>query len=211
MATTPHLKQAAHHLAHAHHTLQHLATTPPRQRTARKMRPTFGPQSPSPDGDWALNLTWQLMRETRDDLPSGFRTIAIDALSHTPARGYTTELNPAMLCAHINRWASDITQHFPAADELIELMEGQAHYIHQQLDKRYGKPTNHGEPPKPRTSDIVCALAGQQGLTITPKQLRQWARHGHIHTWKRKDGRNLYNINEAIGHARDQHKPKPAA
>lgn len=201
------LRRLARDLADAYAELEELKWTPPRTPNVRVMKPQFRSQSPSPDNDWALNLQYELMRDTTDErVPGGLRAMACDALGYTTAsRAYLDETRPGMLCAYIARHAGDIAEKFPAADDLAELLSEQLAYLSRQTTKR------HGPPPQPRpearqNSTVICALLAQQGVSVTPELLRKWAERGKISSVTDTGGsRNEYLLSEVLRRVTDKH------
>ncbi|TVS29811.1 hypothetical protein [Corynebacterium sanguinis] len=192
------LRHLAKNLANAYATLDELKWTPVRQEQVRKMKPTFNSQSPEPDGDWALNLQIELMRDTPDDtIPGGLRSMACDALNHTSARGYGDELRPGVLCAYLYRHAWEISEKFPAVDDLAELLRGQADYINRQISKRHPPARESGRGEARHNSTVICRLLAQDGIDMSPELLRKWAERGKI-TSIAESGRNLYRISEVL-------------
>ena len=199
MTTEWELRTAARNLADAYNLLDELKWTPARQEQVRKMKPSFNSQSPSPDGDWALNLEIELMRDTPDDtIPGGLRSMACDALNHTTARAYGDESRPGVLCAHIYRNAWEICDKFPAANDLADLLRDQATYLQRIIR---GKHSDTPRDEQRQTSDSIRYRLAQQGIAITADKLRQWARYGHISSEQRDDGRNTYLMSEVLAHA----------
>ena len=200
MTDAPKLRRVAKDLADAYNTLNELKDHHPRREKLRPMVPHFGPTSPHLDGGWAFNLEYELWRETTDEkVPGGLRTIAVDALGYTTAhRAYLDETRPGMMCAYLYRHAEEIVQHFPAADDLADLLVEQYIYITKAIEKRYGK---GDEAEQWQTSRSICYRAQQMGLTITPELLRQWARYNYITAQRRPDGRNTYLMSEVLEHA----------
>lgn len=209
MTTTDELRRHAKHLADAYDTLAELKWTPIRQAPARKMRPTFGPMSPEPDQDWALNLEHELMRETTDPhIPGGLRTIAYDALGYTTARRtYLDETRPSMLCAYIYRHADEIVEHFPAAEELTELLTEQHHYLTHHITARFG--TTPTTPPDTQATgygtaaDLAPLVTAATGRPTTREDIRYWGRSGRLTTYLQPDGSTQYRLDEAITAARE--------
>lgn len=197
------LRDLARELAGLYATLDELKWTPKRQEQVRKMKPNFTSQTPEPDGDWALNMQIELMRDTPNDhIPGGLRSMACDALNYTSARGYGHEHRPSVLCAYLYRNAWEISEKFPAVDELAELLTTQAAYLTRAIRNKHGAAPRREQR---QTSDSICYRLAQQGITIDATKLRQWARYGHITTTTRKDGRNLYLMSEVIAHASKPH------
>lgn len=221
MTPADELRDAARKLAHAYNTLAELKTTPPRAPQARKMAPTFGPQTPSPDGDWALNLEHELMRETPNDtIPGGLRTIALDALGYTTAPPHPTrncpigylddDCTPAILCAHINRHARQIVDHFPAADDLTNLLRDQQHYITTRINNHHGTGTKLTTMPADTlatgygtAADLAPLISAVIGRHIDRKQLTYWGRSGRITAYTQPDGTTQYRIDQTITAARE--------
>ncbi|WP_147285146.1 hypothetical protein, partial [Corynebacterium renale] len=117
---------------------------PKTAETARKMEPVFGSSTPTPDGDWSLNLEDCLLQERRDEaIPGGLLKMAYDALSYTISDGASiTPHTGAMVCAHLWRNAAEIADKFPAAQELLELIREQHRFLQREFVKREGN-----EPP----------------------------------------------------------------
>lgn len=208
-------------LANTYNQLAELKTTPPRHPQARKMAPTFGPMSPEPDNDWALNLEHELMRETTDDtIPGGLRTIALDALGYTlaPPHGNRTcrvgylddDCTPGILCAHIARRAHEITTNFPAAEDLTELMADQLAYLTKQINRRLGfanklttMPTDTLATGYGTAADLAPLVSAAIGHHIDRKQITYWGRSGRITAYTQPDGTTQYRIDQTITAARE--------
>lgn len=205
------LRRQARLLADAYATLIELSETPPRPNHVRKMKPMFRSQAPTADSDHTLNLIHELMRDTPDPhIPGGLRTMACDALSYTTATGYAHDVQPGILCAHIAFHAQTIAQDFPAAEELMELMEQQEDYIRRDINKRFGgpaqiqrelaavRPTGYGT-----AADIAPLVSAAIGRTITRKQITWWGRSGRITQHLADDGTARYELAEAIDAAKN--------
>lgn len=221
MTPAEELHALARDLANAYNQLAELKFTPPRQPQARKMAPTFGPQTPSPDGDWALNLEHELMRETTDDhVPGGLRAMAYDALGYTlaPPHGNRTcrvgylddDCTPGVLCAHIARRAFEIVEHFPAAPDLTELMSDQLAYLTKQINRRLGfankltiMPADTLATGYGTAADLAPLVTAATGKPITRKQLTYWGRSGRITAYTQPDGTTQYRIDQTINAARE--------
>ena len=219
MTPAEELHALARDLANAYNQLAELKFTPPRHPQARKMAPTFGPQTPSPDGDWALNLEHELMRETTDEhIPGGLRTIALDALGYTLAPPHTTrncptgylddDCTPSILCAHIARHARQITEHFPAAADLAELMATQHTYLTKHINQRHGQGTKLTTMPADTlatgfgtAADLAPLATAATGKPITRETIRSWGRNGHITQYTNPDGTTAYNVNQVVEYA----------
>ncbi|MDK8242571.1 hypothetical protein [Corynebacterium coyleae] len=221
MTPAEELHDLARDLANAYSQLAELKFTPPRAPQARKMAPTFGPQTPSPDGDWALNLEHELMRETTDEhLPGGLRTIALDALGYTTAPPHPTRncpigylddgCTPAILCAHIARHARQIVDHFPAAEELAELMATQHAYLTKHINQRHGQGMKLTTMPADTlatgfgtAADLAPLISAVIGRHIDRKQITYWGRSGRITAYTQPDGTTQYRIDQTITAARE--------
>lgn len=219
MTPAEELHALARDLANAYNQLAQLKFTPPRTPQARKMAPTFGPMSPEPDNDWALNLEHELMRETTDEhIPGGLRTIAYDALGYTlaPPHGTRTcrvgylddECTPSILCAHIARRAHEITTNFPAAEDLTELMAKQLAYLTKHINQHHGTSTKLTTMPADTlatgygtAADLAPLATAATGKPITRETIRSWGRNGHITQYTNPDGTTTYNVNQVIEHA----------
>lgn len=209
MTDAAHLKRVARELADAYATLTELKDHQQRREKLRPMVPHFGPTSPHTDGGWAFNLEYELWRETSDErVPGGLRTIAVDALGYTTARrDYLDETRPSVMCARIYRHADEITAHFPAADDLADLMVEQYVYLTRAIQRRYG---TNDQVEQRQTSRSICYRMAQHGFTVTPAQLRQWARYKHISAQPRPDGRNSYLLSEVLAYAATLDTDTPA-
>lgn len=205
------IRNQARRLADAYATLHELSQTPPRPIHVRTMKPMFRSQPPTADNDHGLNLEIELMRDTPDDtIPGGLRTMACDALSYTPATGYAHDAKPGILCAHIAFHAHTIAADFPAADDLLELMEKQEDYIRRAINKRWGepqkinrelaevRPTGYGT-----AADIAQLVSAILGRTITRKQVTYFGRSGRITEHLKPDGTSVYELGEVVEAARN--------
>lgn len=221
MTPAEELHALARDLANTYAALAELRFTPPRHPQARKMAPTFGPQTPSPDGDWALNLEHELMRETTDEhIPGGLRTIAYDALGYTLAPpharpdcrvGYLDDdCTPSILCAHIARRAHEIARNFPASQDLAELMAAQLAYLTRQIEHRAGARTKLTAMPADTmatgygtAADLAPLVTAATGRPTTREDIRYWGRSGRLTTYTQPDGSTQYRLDEAITAARE--------
>lgn len=219
MTPAEELHALARDLANAYNQLAQLKFTPPRHPQARKMAPTFGPMSPEPDNDWALNLEHELMRETTDEhIPGGLRTIALDALGYTLAPPHATnkckvgylddECTPGILCAHIATRAHEIVEHFPAAEDLAELIANQIAYLTKQINQRAGTRPKLTTMPADTMStgygtaaDLAPLASAATGKSITRENIRSWGRNGHITQYTNPDGTTAYNVNQVVEYA----------
>lgn len=209
MTTVEELRHRAKHLANTYDTLAELKWTPTRQAPARKMRPTFGPMSPEPDQDWALNLEHELMRETSDEhVPGGLRTMACDALGYTTARRtYLDETRPSMLCAYIYRHSPEIAEHFPAVDDLAELLTAQHDYLTHQITTRFGTTPTTTPPMVQATgfgtaADLAPLATAATGRNVDRKRIYYWGKSGRITPYCTADGTTHYSLAEVINAAR---------
>lgn len=196
------LKRAAIRLRDQYRALNELKMTPPRSPAARKMKPTFGPQSCAPDGDWALNIELLMVDEGDDDdlnheAPSGLFNMVIDTQRYIHNKTIQTK-DGRRLANFIALHSGAIANQFPAADDLLELVIEQTAYIARHIEKRLG-----ASPPRAEArhnSTVVCALLAQQGVSVTPDLLRKWAERGKI-TTRRIQGRNMYLLSEVLSAA----------
>lgn len=221
MTPAEELHALARDLAGAYNQLAELRFTPPRHPQARKMAPTFGPMSPEPDGDWALNLEHELMRETTDEhVPGGLRAMAYDALGYTLAPPHTTrtcrvgylddECTPSILCAHIARRSHEIVEHFPAAADLTELMANQLAYLTRQINQRHGTGKKLTTMPADTlatgygtAADLAPLVSAAIGRHIDRKRITYWGRSGRITAYTQPDGTTQYRIDQTINAARE--------
>lgn len=208
------LKRAAEQLRHQYAQLEQLKHTPARTPLARKMKPTFGPQSCAPDGDWALNIELLLVDEGDDDnpnaeAPSGLFNMVIDAQRYIHNRTIQTK-DGHRLANFIALHSGAIANQFPAADDLLTLLRDQTQYIQVAIQKRHGgptriqrelanvKPTGHGT-----AADLAPLVSAAIGHTITRKTITYWGRSGRITQHLNDDGTSLYELAEAIDAAKN--------
>lgn len=221
MTPAEELHALARDLANAYNQLAELKFTPPRQPQARKMAPTFGPMSPEPDNDWALNLEHELMRETTDEhVPGGLRAMAYDALGYTLAPpharpdcrvGYLDDdCTPGILCAHIARRAHEITTNFPAAEDLTELMANQLAYLTKHINQRHGTGKKLTTMPADTlatgygtAADLAPLVSAAVGRAFTREQIRYWGRSGRVTPYTTADGTTHYRLGDLIDTARE--------
>lgn len=219
MTPVEELHALARDLANAYNQLAELKFTPPRHPQARKMAPTFGPMSPEPDNDWALNLEHELMRETTDEkVPGGLRAMAYDALSYTLAPPHATnkcrvgylddDCTPGILCAHIARRSHEIVEHFPAAEDLTDLIASQLAYLTRQINQRAGTrpklttmPADTMATGYGTAADLAPLVSAAIGKSITRENIRSWGRNGHITQYTNPDGTTAYNVNQVVEYA----------
>ncbi|MDH4657342.1 hypothetical protein J7S19_01695 [Corynebacterium pyruviciproducens] len=180
--------------------LQTIRWTKPKIKLARKMRPTFGPQSPTPDNDWSLNLEDCLVHERLDEqIPGGLAVMVDDAISYTGAT-MPPEPTGIVLCDLVEQNAWEIAERFPAAPDLADLMVQQAAYIATRIRKRY--PQLVTDQPSVLTrrmqaTEIVRQLS-VRGTATTPDTVRGWARHGRISAEELPNGHKGYLLAECL-------------
>ena len=219
MTTHEDIHHAARQLANAYDELAQLKLAPIRTPNVRVQKPTFRSISPAPDQDWAFNLEHELMRDTTDErVPGGLKNIATDALSYTDARrhkarnydpaGYRDpDATPGVLCAYIARHAVEISNDFPAAQELLELLVEQRTYLSEKLTQRYGKKTLKPMPADTLTTgygtaaDIAPFVSSLVGKSISRDQIRYWGRSGRITTYTTPSGTTHYQVSQVVEEA----------
>lgn len=217
--TAEDLQQTARQLAQLFNELAELKYAPTRAPNVRVQKPTFTSMDPTPDHGWAFSHEYELMHETTDDrIPGGLRTMAIDALSYTTARrhrartydasGYLDDdVTPGVLCAFLARHAQEITDHFPAAEDLLELLGDQKAYLARQLQQRYG-----GQTLKPMrvdtlatgygtAADLAPMVSAVVGRVIDREKIRYWGRSGRIEAHLTASGTTYYHLAEVISEA----------
>ena len=195
------LRDAARNLADAYAELEELKWAKQETKLARKMEPTFGPGSPTPDRDWSLNLEVSLLKETRDErVPGGLLVMAIDALSYTSAAGRAHEVRGGMLCANIYRNAFEIAERFPAATDLLDLMLEQDRFITREIARRFPTPTQPKREEPRHNSTVTIRILGQKGHRVTRDQLNYWAKRGHITRHQLANNRSGWLMSEIIHH-----------
>ena len=193
------LKRAAIRLRDQYRSLNELKMAPPRSPAARKMKPTFGPQSCAPDGDWALNIELLLVDEGDDDdpnheAPSGLFNMVVDAQRYIHNKTIQTK-DGRRLASFVALHSGAIANRFPAADDLLELVIEQTAYLARHIEKRVGMSAQR--PEARHNSTVICALLAQQGVSVTPDLLRKWAERGKL-TVAKRDGRNGYLLSEVF-------------
>lgn len=219
MTTHEELHQAARKLAGLYHELEELKFAPTRTPNVRVQKPTFRSMDPTPDQGWAFNHEHELMRDTTDErVPGGLENIAKDALDYTHARrhrardydtaGYRDhDTTPALLCAYIARHAQEITTNFPAADDLLEVINHQRAYLNRHIEQRHG--TRNLTPMPPDTmatgygtaADIAPLVSSLIGKSISREQIRYWGRSGRITTYTTQSGKTHYQVSQVVEQA----------
>ncbi len=217
MTTPDELAHAAKRLANTYATLAELKWTPERPANVKVMRSQDGPRSPSPDNDRAFNLEYELERETPDErVPGGLRAMARDALSYTTAKrhipgcfGYMDDhVTPGILCAHIARHAEEIVEHFPAADELAELLHDQDRYLTRRVHNHRGEtlkplPVDTVATGFGTAADLAPIVSAAVGRSFTRDQIRYWGRSGRVTPYTTADGTTHYRLGDLIETARE--------
>lgn len=200
-ATEQSLVHAARELKGQFRLLETVRWYKPKIHLARKMKPTFGPQSPTPDKDWAVTIEDSLLRETREEhVPSGLLVMVADALSYLDeglGKGTVTGLR---LCALVEQNAWEIAERFPAAPDLADLMVQQAAYIATRIRKRYPQLVTNQPSVLTRrmqATEIVRQLS-VRGTATTPDTVRGWARHGRISAEELPNGHKGYLLAECL-------------
>lgn len=219
MATPDELAHAARTLAGLFHELGELKFAPTRTPNVRVQKPTFRSISPTPDQDWAFNLEHELMRDTTDErIPGGLANITKDALDYTHARRHRTrdydpagyrdhDVTPGVLCAYIARHAAEISNDFPAAQELLELLVEQRTYLSGKLAERYGRQALKPMPSDTITTgygtaaDIAPFVSSLVGKSISREQIRYWGRSGRITTYTTPSGTTHYQVSQVVEQA----------
>ena len=216
MTTPEDLATAAKRLAGTYATLNELKWTPERPKGERVMRTQSGPRSPSPDNDHAFNLQYELERETPDErVPGGLRAMARDALAYTTAPRHTSRghgycdngITPGILCAHIARHATEITDNFPAAEELTELLHDQHRYLTRRIHNHRGEtlkplPVDTVATGFGTAADLAPLVSAAVGRHIDRKQVTYWGRSGRITPYTTADGTTHYQLAQVIEEAR---------
>lgn len=217
MTTPDELAHAAKRLANTYATLAELKWAPERPANVKVMRSQDGPRSPSPDNDRAFNLEYELERETPDErVPGGLRAMARDALGYTTAKrhipgcfGYCDDhVTPGILCAHIARHAAEIVEHFPAADELTELLHDQDRYLTRRVHKHRGGtlkplPVDTVATGFGTAADLAPIVSAAVGRSFTREQIRYWGRSGRVTPYTTADGTTHYRLGDLIETARE--------
>ena len=217
MTTPDELAHSAKRLANTYATLAELKWTPERPPSVKVMRSQDGPRSPSPDNDRAFNLEYELERETPDErVPGGLRAMARDALGYTTARphlprglGYLDDhISPGILCAHIARHAAEIVEHFPAADDLADLLVDQERYLTRRVHDHRGDtmtpiPADTMATGFGTAADLAPIVSAAVGRSFTREQIRYWGRSGRVTPYTTADGTTHYRLGDLIDTARE--------
>lgn len=217
MTTPDELAHAAKRLADTYATLAELKWAPERPANVKVMRSQDGPRSPSPDNDRAFNLEYELERETPDErVPGGLRAMARDALGYTTARphlprglGYLDDhISPGILCAHIARHAAEIVEHFPAADDLADLLVDQERYLTRRVHDHRGDtmtpiPADTMATGFGTAADLAPVVSAAVGRSFTREQIRYWGRSGRVTPYTTADGTTHYRLGDLIDTARE--------
>lgn len=212
MTTAQELHDAARKLANTYTTLTELKWTPERPPSVKVMRSQDGPRSPSPDNDRALNLEYELERETTDErVPGGLRAMARDALQYTTAprhtrrhHGYCDDhVTPGVLCAHIAHHADEVADNFPAADDLAELLRDQDRYLARRVHDHRGEtmvpiPADTMATGFGTAADLAPLVSAAVGRHIDRKQVTFWGRSGRITRYTNQDGTTTYRLDQVI-------------
>ena len=218
MTPAEELHALARDLANAYNQLAEIKWTPERPFNERVMRSQNGSRSPSPDNDWAFNIEHELELKKDNGIPGGLRTIAYDALGYTLAPPHATnkcrvgylddDCTPSILCAHIARHAFEIVEHFPAADDLTELMANQLAYLTKHINQRHGTGKKLTTMPADTlatgygtAADLAPLVSAAIGKSITRENIRSWGRNGHITQYTNPDGTTAYNVNQVVEYA----------
>ena len=213
-ATEQSLVHAARELKAQFRLLEKVRWYHPRVQLARKMRPTFGPQSPTPDNDWALNIEDCMINERRDErIPGGLAVMVADALEHA---GHNPPTQPTgiKLCDLVEQFAWRIAERFPAAPDLTDLMIEQTAFVSKAISKRYPDTKETTMTRRMSATDIVQQLA-VKGTATTVAAVRGWARRGHISAEPLSNGRSGYRLDECllyvakITHQKTPHDQRP--
>lgn len=217
MTTADELNTLARKLADTYATLAELKWAPERPPSVKVMRSQDGPRSPSPDNDRAFNLEYELERETPDErIPGGLRAMARDALGYTTARphlprglGYLDDhISPGILCAHIARHAAEIVEHFPAADDLADLLVDQERYLTRRVHDHRGEtmtaiPADTMATGFGTAADLAPIVSAAVGRSFTRDQIRYWGRSGRVTPYTTADGTTHYRLGDLIETARE--------
>ncbi|WP_288750523.1 hypothetical protein [uncultured Corynebacterium sp.] len=217
MTDTATLQHVARKLADTYATLAELKWAPERPPSVKVMRSQDGPRSPSPDNDRAFNLEYELERETPDErVPGGLRAMARDALGYTTAKrhmpgghGYCDDhVTPGILCAHIARHAQEIVEHFPAADDLADLLVDQERYLTRRVHDHRGDtmtpiPADTMATGFGTAADLAPVVSAAVGRSFTREQIRYWGRSGRVTPYVTADGTTHYRLGDLIATARE--------
>lgn len=186
--------------AELHHLKMGVTHAPQQERI---MASTPGPRTPSGDGDNALNIEMELLRDTTDDdIPGGLFNMTRDALNHTGKRTIILTRNGIRCAANIFSAAMEIAENFPEADALNDLLIAQEDYLGAYIAKN--RERIHGqqqhvanEDPYLTAGSIQRSLATRD-LTCPEGTIRRWASEGKVKTRAMGKGRTTYRLADVL-------------
>ena len=152
------LRDAAKALAAAYAELRAYKHTTTRTEKLRPMKQTFGPGTPAPDHDWSFNIEHLLTHPRTDDdreqeAPVGLHEMVVDAQRHIANRTIQT-CDGCSLADFVYTHAWEIADKFPAADDLLDLMQAQERYIGREVQRRYPQRKRITPPPEAKREAI---------------------------------------------------------
>lgn len=152
------LRDTAKALAHAYAELRAYKHVQLRGEKLRPMKPAFGPGTPAPDHDWSFNIEHLLTHPRTDDdreqeAPVGLHEMVVDAQRHIHNHTIQT-CDGHRLANFVYTHAWEIVEHFPAADDLLDLMRAQERYIGREIQRRYPQRKRITPPPEAKREAI---------------------------------------------------------
>lgn len=200
------LRDTARGLARLYGMLEDVKHSSPPPREVRVMAATPGPRSPTRDGilDWEAHLIeekpdvdargHQLPPE--EVIPGGLRTMVIDAAQHIGNIPSGIEVAGGVpLCRFVADHAGSIACAFPAADDLLELMEGQARWLSWKIGPSGPTPIRFLTLPS-----IRRALA-TRGITVPDGTIRRWASEGTVAVGVSESGKRAFLLADVLAQA----------
>ncbi|WP_165164924.1 hypothetical protein [Corynebacterium qintianiae] len=157
------LRHAAKSLAGAYRELRSHTFTKQQTENLRPMVPSFGPGDPAPDGGWSFNIEHLLVHPHTDDdhpdheAPVGLHEMVVDAQRYITNRTIQT-YDGHRLAMFVYTHAWEIAEHFPAADDLLDLMHAQERYIGRALARRYPQQRTTPQPSDVKRAAITAHL-----------------------------------------------------
>lgn len=152
------LRDAAKALSAAYAELRAYKHTTTRTEKLRPMKPAFGPSTPAPDHDWSFNIEHLLTHPRTDDdreqeAPVGLHEMVTDAQRHI--HNHTIQTHDGhRLAMFVYTHAWEIAERFPAAEDLLDLMRAQEHYIDREIQRRYPQRKRITPPPEAKREAI---------------------------------------------------------
>lgn len=172
-------------------------------KLARKMKPTFGPQSPAPDNDAALDLEQRLLHGEQSDPPGYLAYIADEALQAAGVfmgGAWTGE----QICLAIAEHAGRIAQGFVAVEDLIDVMVEQAQHISGWLERRYcdAGVTVGADPTSGAgfgtAAELAPVVSGLTGVDVSRKHISYLGSSRQVTVYTTPRGTTCYALDDVV-------------